>query len=80
MFSPTLIIEARFGLSNEHTNRSAAERRRHQRPAGRYGILGIPQVEGNGGLPALRPSGLTSSDTTAGWSASASATRSVATT
>jgi hypothetical protein len=59
MFSPTLINEARFGLSKEHTNRLQPNGDDTSDLPGRYGILGIPQVEGNGGLPALRPSGLT---------------------
>ena len=58
MFSSTLINEARFGLSNEHTNRLQPNGDDTSDLPGRYGILGIPQVEGNGGLPALRPSGL----------------------
>ena len=76
MFSPTLINEARFGLSREHTNRLQPNGDDTSDLPGSYGILGIPQVAGNGGLPALRPSGpARSSGTTAGWSASASATR-----
>jgi hypothetical protein len=59
MFSPTLINEARFGLSQEHTNRLQPNGDDTSDLPGRYGILGIPQVDGNGGLPALRPSGLT---------------------
>lgn len=59
MFSPTLINEARFGLSQEHTNRLQPNGDDVSDLPGRYGILGIPQVDGNGGLPALRPSGLT---------------------
>src|SRR4029450_13239856 len=48
MFSPTLINEVRFGVSREHTNRMP--------PCGadtgdiptKYGITGIPRLEGNG--------------------------------
>ena len=58
MFSPTLINEARFGLSKEHTNRLQPNGDDTSDLPGRYGILGIPQIDGNGGLPALRPSGL----------------------
>jgi len=58
MFSPTLINEARFGLSQEHTNRLQPNGNDLSDLPGRYGILGIPQIEGNGGLPALRPSDL----------------------
>jgi hypothetical protein len=59
MFSPTLINEARFGLSREHTNRLQPNGNDTSDLPGRYGILGIPQIEGNGGLPLLSPSGLT---------------------
>ena len=59
MFSSTLINEARFGLSQEHTNRLQPNGDDTSDLPGRYGILGIPQVDGNGGLPALRPTGLT---------------------
>jgi hypothetical protein len=57
--SPTLVNEARFGLSREHTHRLQPNGNDTSDLPGRYGILGIPQVEGNGGLPALRLSGLT---------------------
>jgi hypothetical protein len=58
MFSTTLINEARFGLSREHTNRLQPGGDDISNLPGRYGITGIPQVPGNGGLPALRPSDL----------------------
>ena len=45
MFSPTLINEARFGLSHEHTNRLQPNGDDTSDLPGRYGILGIPQVE-----------------------------------
>lgn len=59
MFSPTLINEARVGFSREHTNRLQPNGDDTSDLPGRYGILGVPQVAGNGGLPALRPSNLT---------------------
>ena len=59
MFSTNLINEARFGLSREHTNRLQPNGDDTSDLPGRYGILGIPQLAGNGGLPALRPSNLT---------------------
>jgi Carboxypeptidase regulatory-like domain/TonB dependent receptor len=59
MFSNTLINEARFGLSREHTNRLQPNGDDTSNLPGRYGILGVPQLPGNGGLPALRPSNLT---------------------
>ena len=68
MLSSTLINEARFGLSREHTNRLQPGGDDTSDLPGRYGILGVPQLSGNGGLPALRPAGLSrSSVTTAGW-------------
>ena len=76
MFSPTLINEARFGLSQEHTNRLQPNGNDISDLPGRYGILGIPQVEGNGGLPVLAPIGSDRArPSTAGSSASGSATR-----
>ena len=58
MFSPTLINEARFGVSREHTNRLQPGGDDTSDLPGRYGILGIPQVAGNGGLPTLNIQGL----------------------
>jgi Carboxypeptidase regulatory-like domain/TonB-dependent Receptor Plug Domain len=58
MFSNTLINEARFGLSREHTYRLQPNGDDTSNLPGRYGILGVPQLQGNGGLPALRPSNL----------------------
>jgi carboxypeptidase family protein len=58
MFSSTLINEARFGVSREHTNRMPPFGRDVSDLPGRYGIRGIPQVEGNGGLPTLGISSL----------------------
>ncbi len=57
-FSSTLINEARVGLSREHTNRMPPFGADTSDLPGRYGITGIPQVEGNGGLPTLGISGL----------------------
>ncbi|MEO5739312.1 MAG: TonB-dependent receptor, partial [Vicinamibacterales bacterium] len=58
MFSPTLINEARFGLSREHTYRMPPFGRDVSDLPAKYGIRGIPQVVGNGGLPLLQPAGL----------------------
>ena len=55
MFSPTLINEARFGLSREYTNRLQPNGDDTSDLPGRYGILGIPQVDGNGGLRRCGP-------------------------
>ena len=53
MFSNTLINEGRFGLSREHTYRLQPNGDDTSDLPARYGILGIPQVAGNGGLPAI---------------------------
>jgi carboxypeptidase family protein/TonB-dependent receptor-like protein len=53
MFSPTLINEARVGVSREHTNRLQPFGTDTGDVPARYGIRGVPQVEGNGGLPTL---------------------------
>jgi hypothetical protein len=58
MFSQSLINELRFGISREHTDRLQPFGNDTSDLPGKYGILGVPQVEGNGGFPALRPSGL----------------------
>jgi outer membrane receptor protein involved in Fe transport len=59
MLSTSLINEARFGLSREHTNRLQPNGEDTSDLPGRYGILGVPQLPGNGGLPDLQLSGLT---------------------
>ena len=53
MFSPTLINEVRFGVSREHTNRMPPFGADTGDIPSKYGITGIPQVEGNGGLPNI---------------------------
>ena len=53
MFSSTLINEARFGLSREHTNRLQPGGDDISNLPAKYGITGVPQVSGNGGLPTL---------------------------
>jgi hypothetical protein len=58
MFSSTLINEARFGLSREHTNRMPPFGTDTSNLPAKYGIRGIPQVTGNGGLPTLQISSL----------------------
>lgn len=57
MFAPTLINEARFGLSREHTTRLPQGANVLGIPA-QYGIQGVPQLPLNGGLPALNVGGL----------------------
>ena len=53
MFSSSLINEARFGLSREHTNRLQPDGNDLSNLPARYGITGVPQVAGNGGLPTI---------------------------
>jgi outer membrane receptor protein involved in Fe transport len=58
MFSSSLINEARFGLSREHTYRLQPNGDDISNLPARYGITGVPQVTGNGGLPQLNIGGL----------------------
>ena len=58
MFSSTLINEARFGLSREHTYRLQPNGDDITNLPAKYGITGVPQVTGNGGLPQLNIGGL----------------------
>ena len=57
-FATTLINEARLGLSREHSNRLPPLGNDTTNIPGSFGIQGIPQVEGNGGLPPLNIGGL----------------------
>src|SRR5712691_11342975 len=54
MLSPTLINEARFGVGRERTYRLQPNGDDTSDLPRRYGILGIPQQAGNGGLPLIR--------------------------
>jgi hypothetical protein len=67
MFSSTLINEARFGLSREHTNRLQPNGDDTSDIPGQYGIRGIPQLEGNGGLPLLSTDNSLTSLGHSGW-------------
>lgn len=58
MFSTTLINEARVGVSREHTNRLQPNGDDTSNIPGRYGVLGVPQLVGNGGLPLLNTANL----------------------
>jgi hypothetical protein len=58
-FTPTLINEVRLGLSREHSLRLPPLGNDTSDIPSQYGIQGIPQVEGNGGLPPLNVGGLT---------------------
>jgi hypothetical protein len=52
VFTPTLINEVRFGYGQEHTTRTPTTSNSLGIPA-QFGIGGIPQFAGNGGLPYL---------------------------
>jgi outer membrane receptor protein involved in Fe transport len=58
MFSSSLINEARFGVSREHTYRLQPNGDDTSNLPARFGITGVPQVSGNGGLPQLNIGGL----------------------
>lgn len=58
-FSPTLVNEARFGYSRLNNSAEPALADTQGIPA-KYGIPGIPQGSGNGGLPGIDISGLAS--------------------
>jgi hypothetical protein len=58
-FSTTLVNEARFGYSRLRNFYQPATALTSGIPA-KYGIQGIPQTNGNGGLPTIDISGLTS--------------------
>jgi Carboxypeptidase regulatory-like domain len=58
-FSPTLINEARLGYSRLRTSAEPPSSTTAGIPA-KYGIQGIPQGSGNGGLPTIDINGLTS--------------------
>ncbi len=52
-FSPTVVNEARFGFSREYINRLQPLGDDTNNIPGQYGIQGIPQIKGNGGLPLI---------------------------
>jgi outer membrane receptor protein involved in Fe transport len=54
VLSSTLINEARFGVGREHTFRLQPNGDDTSNVPARYGITGIPQLAGNGGLPLIR--------------------------
>jgi len=53
MFSASLVNEARFGFSREYINRLQPLGDDTSNIPAQYGIQGIPQVSGNGGLPLI---------------------------
>ncbi|HEY6403754.1 MAG TPA: TonB-dependent receptor, partial [Blastocatellia bacterium] len=57
-FANSMLNEARFGISREHTYRNPPSGDDTSDIPGDYGIPGIPQVKGNGGLPPLNIGGL----------------------
>jgi hypothetical protein len=58
MFGPTLINEARVGFSREHTSRVQPYGNDTSNIPAQFGIQGILQTPGNGGLPLLGIGGL----------------------
>ncbi|MGH9161975.1 MAG: carboxypeptidase regulatory-like domain-containing protein, partial [Vicinamibacteraceae bacterium] len=58
MFSPSLINETRVGVSREHTYRVPPFGDDTSDIPARFGIPGVPQVPGNGGLPPINIGGL----------------------
>ena len=54
VLSPTLVNEARFGVGREHTYRLQPNGDDTSDLPRRYGLTGIPQLAGNGGLPLLQ--------------------------
>jgi len=57
-FSPTLVNVVRAGLNYLHTSRSSPEANNLTNIPLTYGILGVPQDQLNGGLPAFGINGL----------------------
>jgi hypothetical protein len=57
-FSPTLINEVRIGFNREHVDRVQPYGNDTSNIPGQFGIQGIPQAVGNGGLPTIEIGGL----------------------
>lgn len=57
-FSPTLVNEARVGFTREHTLRNGPYGADTSNIPAQFGIQGIPQIEGNGGLPYINVGGI----------------------
>ncbi len=57
-FSPTLINEARLGFNREHVDRTQPYASNTSDIPGQFGIQGIPQENGNGGLPYISIGGI----------------------
>lgn len=58
VISPTLVNEVRAGFNREHVVRLQPFGNDTSNIPGQFGIQGIPQVEGNGGLPGISIGGL----------------------
>ena len=56
LFSPTLVNEARVGLNHNYNTRAIPNLNTLNLPQ-QYGIQGIPQIAGNGGLPTFNIGG-----------------------
>lgn len=63
--SPTTVNEARMGLTYIHTSRFGPEGTNLTNIPGQFGIMGVPQVTDNGGLPAFSIGGLNTLGTNA---------------
>src|SRR5437899_7105854 len=50
-FNPNLINVPRAGLNYQHTTRNIPAEHYLTKLPGKYGVLGIPQAQENGGLP-----------------------------
>ena len=73
-FNPTLINEFRLGFNREHVYRVQPNGDDTSNIPLKYGIPGVLQTKGNGGLPYFGISGLRSWVRRSGWSANVSPT------
>jgi hypothetical protein len=66
-FSPSLVNEARVGFTREHTIRQSEYGNDTSNIPAQFGIQGIPQIPGNGGLPYFGIGGLSQPLGSAEW-------------
>ena len=66
-FAPTLVNEVRAGFNREHVDRLQAFGNDTSNIPAKYGIPGVLQTPGNGGLPILNIGGLTGLGEVGGW-------------
>lgn len=67
IFGPSLVNEMRAGFNRERVNRLQAFGDDTTNIPAKFGIPGVPQVAGNGGLPILAVGGLTGLGEVGGW-------------